>query len=401
LKKAVQNLVQILKVAIVFCLFTTYSHALVKYRHKALHPQFNIHQQKSLFTQDLDENYKSSLIENCDLQEKKARYELAQYLDKNNETITSLNSKISQDNEAQESIKIGELSVKVVKENNAADGFITEFDSSWNKLLIEFKELKNLDLSSNLSESNVKSLNKVLKDFVYIMANDSDRLNGYNMYLGYDSDKMLLSMKNKVDACKADYNCRDIKFNNEELSLIKLYHMYSTSYESFKATGSEDSLNDLLRSIEQDLSLFDIEANASVFIDEGKILLPLVLNPELLSGKETFSSIVENIWSSSELKLKLVFDQTGEDVFKVVFLNSSGRSRVNYVEKSLKLHQEVRSRSIAHEVGHVLGLYDNYFTQWRPTSCEYYYQYNPGDIMSEVYGKVLPKHWETLKTVYQ
>jgi hypothetical protein len=61
----------------------------------------------------------------------------------------------------------------------------------------------------------------------------------------------------------------------------------------------------------------------------------------------------------------------------------------------------VQARALAHEIGHVLGFRDNYFTVWRNDICGYEYQSREDDLMSNSdKGLVLPEHWEELARHY-
>lgn len=402
MKELVQSGMGIFKCVIISSLFINYAHAFVRTHHSVLHPQIaKTNSLNSTFEQRVDQLYKSDLIEACDLKQKKNRYQLAKYLDQNHKIILKKYNTIPRIREKTERIDIGNLSVKVVKELPGTNQFITILDSSWKKLSNEFNKLQNLDLNGDLKNEQIIALYNVLMDFQYIMTNDSDRLEGVNMYLNKDSGKILSSMNDKIIKCMDIIKCKKISFSNDETLLIELYYLYKSRLTAFNMSGNKNDLMMLRSAIQIDLSIFRIEKNSSVTIKDGQLYLPLVLAPELVAGKEIFSSIVESIWFSSELKLNLMFDESNNDIFKVVFFNFSGQTRVNRVERAVKLHQDVRSRTIAHEIGHVLGLSDNYFKQWKPETCQYDYQYNPADIMSDVYGRVLPVHWSTLRALYE
>ena len=136
---------------------------------------------------------------------------------------------------------------------------------------------------------------------------------------------------------------------------------------------------------------------------EGKTLhLPLYTS-DLASITEQLSGYIESIWTSAELSLKIDWKaEASRDLFTVLLLReSSGRSFVSPSKKTVNLYNNVRAKSIAHEIGHVLGFTDHYYSVWNSTKCEYQDQSREDDLMSDpTYSKVLDDEWKTLQETY-
>lgn len=65
------------------------------------------------------------------------------------------------------------------------------------------------------------------------------------------------------------------------------------------------------------------------------------------------------------------------------------------------LNQNSSMNVVLHEFGHVLGLRDEYYTQWNEENCSYSEQYNMASIMSSSQaGKILKSHTDELKKFY-
>jgi hypothetical protein len=78
-----------------------------------------------------------------------------------------------------------------------------------------------------------------------------------------------------------------------------------------------------------------------------------------------------------------------------------GRAYVNHLKRSIHLFPMNTSDAFQHEMGHVLGFKDTYYTVWQPEACAYREENNSADIMSNHNrGRVLARHWEELERQY-
>jgi hypothetical protein len=78
-----------------------------------------------------------------------------------------------------------------------------------------------------------------------------------------------------------------------------------------------------------------------------------------------------------------------------------GGSFVSYGKTEVHLFNAVRAPSIAHEIGHVLGHPDHFYTVWHPEICQYVVQTMQEDIMSDASnGSVTPAEWKDMDLAY-
>ncbi|MEQ1878790.1 MAG: hypothetical protein ABL958_19270, partial [Bdellovibrionia bacterium] len=134
--------------------------------------------------------------------------------------------------------------------------------------------------------------------------------------------------------------------------------------------------------------------------------LELPLDPGVFSSaKNEMAEFIESVWKNDKVKLKIRWaDKTSlPELFQIQLGQAAGgRASMNYNKKSITMNPGTRSRSLAHEAGHVLGFRDEYFTLWDGSeNCTYIVEYTEEDVMStSSSGKVTDVQWKALETVY-
>jgi hypothetical protein len=77
------------------------------------------------------------------------------------------------------------------------------------------------------------------------------------------------------------------------------------------------------------------------------------------------------------------------------------RASANSKTRVVRLFQDTDVAAIPHEVGHVLGFPDRYYTVWDPHACEYLDEVTGTDLMSDHRtGSVLDEDWNELARAY-
>jgi hypothetical protein len=119
--------------------------------------------------------------------------------------------------------------------------------------------------------------------------------------------------------------------------------------------------------------------------------------------EKKLADVIEKFWNvaGNTLRIQWIGSDAGS-AFVFRFLDRPGHpSSVNRAKRVIRLANESRESTPAHEFGHVLGFRDRYFKIWRPSRCDYVYQFLRGDLMGEVSaGRVLPEHWRVLRETY-
>jgi hypothetical protein len=113
----------------------------------------------------------------------------------------------------------------------------------------------------------------------------------------------------------------------------------------------------------------------------------------------------ESAWKVEDRKVTLKTEDSAAvtGVFRAILgTDPGGRSFVDRKDLKLTLEPGFSGEAIAHEMGHVLGFRDVYYSVWDPATCAWTTQYREDDIMSDHNkGRVLELHWQKLAEVYK
>jgi len=136
---------------------------------------------------------------------------------------------------------------------------------------------------------------------------------------------------------------------------------------------------------------------------EGNLILPLN-SGELAGAESQLTEFIESVWMSSGQRLIIEWNTSSlETLFKFLMdlQHPYSRAFVNWGNRVVQLYPGTNTRAIAHEIGHVLGFRDTYFTLWNENTCQYAIEQNQGDIMSSSQnGEVTAEEWEILSSKY-
>ena len=118
--------------------------------------------------------------------------------------------------------------------------------------------------------------------------------------------------------------------------------------------------------------------------------------------EDALRSLIEPVWSDDSHRLVVDFVTGDPLAFRIVLDETSGgRSFVSWGDRTVHLYPGVRERSIAHEIGHVLGFRDHYETVFDGQSCAYTQTADPNDIMADAArGSVTVDEWSQLAATY-
>jgi hypothetical protein len=110
--------------------------------------------------------------------------------------------------------------------------------------------------------------------------------------------------------------------------------------------------------------------------------------------------ILENEWRGQGWKVKLHWGK-GEGLYRMVAHSSSNRSFVNHRKKTMEIANLAWTKTVAHELGHILGFDDHYYNVWNGRNCYYSQQSRLADIMSNSEkGGLTKRHWQLLDQAY-
>ncbi|RYZ97637.1 MAG: hypothetical protein EOP11_21785, partial [Proteobacteria bacterium] len=110
--------------------------------------------------------------------------------------------------------------------------------------------------------------------------------------------------------------------------------------------------------------------------------------------------LLEREWAGEGRRVKVVFAK-GPELYAVYANFSSARSYVNHRTRRMVIANYAWSRTIAHELGHVLGFDDHYYNVWHREHCYYTQESRLADLMSNSEkGRVGKAHWALLEKAY-
>ncbi len=128
----------------------------------------------------------------------------------------------------------------------------------------------------------------------------------------------------------------------------------------------------------------------------------LRLDPgDFLGYEKNLSDFLERKWSTEGYTLKIRWVTNDPAAYKVRAYFTFGRSYVDHKQKVMVIANFSSVDTVAHELGHVLGFDDHYYSVWNGQNCYYTQESRLGDLMSNSEsGRVTNKHWELMDRAY-
>jgi len=242
------------------------------------------------------------------------------------------------------------------------------------------------------------------------MGEDYSRvINGSNLGLDHTNIPHLEALSRVVSKCQEDSSCLELQFDGQLSLTVNSVPIYRAIDQWFRSSAEPEKrrrgISIFNNRLKRDLEDHRFRPNSALKVvkNEATSELRLALDGEAFNDEEKgiIENFVQSIWKSEIAKVTLDWGSASavRDLFKVLFHpNELGkRANVNYSNRTLNLYPGTRTRSIAHEFGHVLGFDDHYYTVWNPTDCAYVYEQNDHDLMSNsMSGEVTAEEWETL-----
>lgn len=198
----------------------------------------------------------------------------------------------------------------------------------------------------------------------------------------------------------------------EAYSLIRRTQNDSASRENVERWRDVDSMVRFL--IEKDVSrvfygrkFVAVEATEHQFRPNltvtrtGQREFTVELDPGDFRGhEEVLRRILEPEWQGGGYAVRIRWVNGGE-AYRLLAHRDSSRSFVNHRRRTMEIANLAWTKTVAHELGHVLGFDDHYYNVWNARNCYYSQESRLGDLMSNSeHGTVTARHWAILDRAY-
>lgn len=287
------------------------------------------------------------------------------------------------------------------KENVSPEPGWTASENSWAGTWTLYKKIQNQTMNRSWLKlnANVRSL---------LMDDKARALMGRNYLLDRNSGPILSSIFEKVHSCLQDSGCKDISFSETEKQFTQNQPFYNfwirRMNSTLEFTTKKSSMAKLLKEIERDQKQYSFVVNPKIRRMGQKLILPLGIG-DFAGAEAKMANLIETIWKSDALSVQIEWVPHALDnlLYKILLnLGYGERGFVNRAEATVNLPVGVGSKTIPHEIGHVLGFRDHYYTVWQPNVCVYQMQINNSDIMSSSkVGLPTAEEFQELNNAYQ
>lgn len=234
---------------------------------------------------------------------------------------------------------------------------------------------------------------------------------GANVYLDKDSGVALGELAAQLEKCLGRSDCAELQLSPHARDLEEINPFYRWFAHRLRGEPDPSLKRDVLqryaRRVRADLRQYAFTPNLSVRRErQAELALPLDAGVFGASeaGLRGLARYIEDEWKGAGLSLRVRWQSAEDrpDIFRILLESvSGGRAYVLPGSREVHLVPYMRARSLAHEIGHVLGFTDHYHTVWIPQNCRYKTQFREDDIMSDSdRGLVTREEWETLERVY-
>lgn len=322
-----------------------------------------------------------------------------------NEIATQLDAR------AQDIVRVANTDVPPERKINVGPTFMTKTSvapgadrwvsssNSWQHIFAHYQAIKSTPTNADWVSLN-RSVRRILVD------DRARAVNGVDTGLDHAAAPRLQALRELLEGCTRGCILPQLPSDLQDFVQRNLRlrgAWYRATHES-DAEKKQKALASMLTCVKTDLKRYQFHVNSTVKLSEAELQLMLASVP--FQGSETqLNSFIEDIWQNSHIKVRVKWQpETISGIFHLLLDLTQPYSRafVNWNKQIVQLYPGVNTRAVAHEIGHVLGFTDHYYTLWDHVACSYTIEENQGDLMSShLGGQVTSADWQELLRHYR
>ncbi len=272
----------------------------------------------------------------------------------------------------------------------------TEFEnSSWNRVEAYYRQA--------LLTEQPELWMDTQRSFLDILWDDEHRLL-YNVSYNFFSTDFpeLMEVYENLQSCSGDLSAC---LKPESRTFLNKYSHYAKHL--YYIENDQDRENVLVNSNDLKADIVDAYdkkfrfAHRSNIVRKGSTLILPLRTTDFAIVKDNIKKLIEAYWKSPTLKVIVEWtDDPSAFEFKLDPV-MGGRPFTSGTEPLVMIPNGGRLKTFVHEIGHVLGLKDQYYTVWKPQECIYTTEFDYGNVMSDSSsGLALKKHFDKLNEEY-
>ncbi len=276
-------------------------------------------------TKSLDQLKNAGNPSSCDTKNMAHEYEIAAAIDAKADAILAYASQPHQVYSNFTKVDFGDGYLKRYSGDRKPDPTWMAVEDSWDEVYANYLKIKDLPVNAAWLSLDADARSLITDDIRRLIYHD-------HMGIGFDSEPAILWMQERVGFRK-----------NSAVKVTK------------DASGN---------------IVYSLPLDATAFSDVQRNILK-----DLFESAWTYKNArIEITWTDKKLN---------PDVYTLNWDQQLGeRSETNYKKHTVLFHIGSRTTEVSHEIGHVMGLKDHYYTVWSPAKCSYEIQLNTADIMS-------------------
>lgn len=342
--------------------------------------------------------YEAKQLSDCDRKWIDRIYKIAEALDKNAERVQkqSLDADLA---EGTVTIVSGEANFSYKASYPVeASGRWLQTEHSWDELYAIFEAIRNRP-----NDNRWSSLDALVRSNLF---NDRGRLTFLDSYaLDHTSEDALLSASQRI--ANLQFGERFL-INPDSFVFLNRNAAFRDHFQQMNRTQDPALFVTLRERLAQRLAKdyvdrFGFVKNKGVtYSGGGEYRVELSAPGWTDAERREFGDVVRGIWNNNRDRRVHVEWALSRNAYTIEMRkHSGGRARTYFDQRKVLLFHNDSAKTIAHEIGHVLGFKDRYFTTWDAKRCVYTQSSLDTDIMSSHHtGSVLPEHWARLDREY-